>query len=54
MAERKNNPGNYPGSNPGNKPGGGPVKPKFNSYWIIGIILLAMIGIQFLSGPETI
>ncbi|MFH0757384.1 MAG: ATP-dependent zinc metalloprotease FtsH [Bacteroidota bacterium] len=25
------------------------MKPKFNSYWIIGIILLVMIGIQFLS-----
>ena len=25
------------------------MKPKFNSYWIIGIILLVMIGIQLLS-----
>lgn len=55
MAEKKNNqgnrpvmPGNRPGGNPGNKPGGG-MKPKFNSYWIIGIILLVMIGLQFLS-----
>jgi cell division protease FtsH len=52
MADRKNNPGNFPGGNPGNRPGnkpGGPPKPKFSSYWIIGIILLAMIGIQFLK-----
>ncbi len=48
MAEKRNIPGNRPGGNPGNKPGGG-MKPKFNSYWIIGIILLVMIGIQFLS-----
>jgi cell division protease FtsH len=47
MADKKNSP-NFPGGNLGNKPGG-PNKPKFNSYWIIGIILLAMIGIQFLS-----
>ncbi len=55
MAEKKNNPGNRPimpgnrpGGTPGNKPGGG-MKPKFNSYWIIGVILLVMIGLQFLS-----
>ncbi len=55
MTEKKNNPGNRPvmpgnrpGGNPGNKPGGG-IKPKFNSYWIIGVILLVMIGLQFLS-----
>lgn len=54
MAEKKNNPGmrpgmpgNRPGGNSGNKPGG--LKPKFNSYWIIGVILLVMIGLQFLS-----
>lgn len=55
MAEKKNNPGNRPimpgnrpGGSPGNKPGGG-MKPKFNSYWIIGVILLVMIGLQFIS-----
>ncbi len=48
MAEKRNTPGGFPGSGPGNRQGG-PNKPKFNSYWIIGIILLAMIGIQFLS-----
>jgi len=53
MAERKNNPGNFPGGNLGNKPGG-PAKPKFNSYWIIGIILLAMIGIQFLGSGNNL
>jgi cell division protease FtsH len=53
MAERKNNPGNFPGGNLGNKPGG-PNKPKFNSYWIIGIILLVMIGIQFLSSGNNL
>jgi len=48
MADNKRNiPGGRPGGTPGNqKPGG---KPKFNSYWIIGIILLVMILIQFLS-----
>lgn len=25
------------------------MKPKFNSYWIIGVILLVMIGLQFIS-----
>jgi len=61
MADKKNNPGNFPGGNlgnrPGNKPGnkpGGPAKPKFNSYWIIGIILLAMIGIQFLGSGNNL
>jgi len=61
MAERKNNPGNYPGGKPGNRPGGapgnrpgGPNKPKFNSYWIIGIVLLAMIGIQFLNSGNNL
>jgi cell division protease FtsH len=61
MAERKKIPGNFPGGNPGNKPGGtpgnkpgGPNKPKFNSYWIIGIILLAMIGMQFLSSGNNL
>jgi cell division protease FtsH len=53
MADKKNNLGNFPGGNLGNKPGGG-NKPKFNSYWIIGIILLAMIGIQFLSSGGTL
>ncbi len=48
MADKKINPGRFPGGNLGNKPGGA-NKPKFNSYWIIGIILLVMIGIQFLS-----
>ena len=47
MAERRT-PGNFPGGNTGNKPGG-TNKPKFNSYWIIGIILLVMIGIQLMS-----
>ncbi len=61
MADKKKFPGNFPGGNlgnrPGNKPGnkpGGPTKPKFNSYWIIGIILLAMIGIQFLGSGNSL
>jgi ATP-dependent metalloprotease FtsH len=57
MADKKNNPGNFPGGNFGNKPGnkpGVPGKPKFNSYWIIGIILLAMIGIQFLGSGNNL
>ncbi len=53
MAERKKIPGNFPGGNPGNKPGG-PNKPKFSSFWIIGIILLAMIGINLLSGGNNL
>jgi len=48
MTDKKNPLGRFPGGNPGNKPGG-TNKPKFNSYWIIGIILLVMIGIQLLS-----
>ena len=55
MAEKKKTPGNRPilpgnplGGSSGNKPGGG-IKPKFNSYWIIGVILLVMIGLQFVS-----
>jgi AFG3 family protein len=53
MADKKNIPGNRPGGNPGNKPGGG-MKPKFNSYWIIGIILLVMIGIQLLGSGGSL
>ncbi|MEN8156681.1 MAG: ATP-dependent zinc metalloprotease FtsH [Bacteroidota bacterium] len=29
------------------------MKPKFNSYWIIGIILLVMIGIQFMNAGSS-
>ncbi len=57
MTDKKNNPGNFPGGNPGNRPGnkpGVPGKPKFNSYWIIGIILLAMIGLQFLGSGNNL
>ena len=61
MADKKNNLGNFPGgkfgSKPGNKPGnkpGVPGKPKFKSYWIIGIILLAMIGLQFLGSGNNL
>lgn len=40
-----NKPGGYkPG---GNKPGGN--KPKINTYWIIGIVLLALIAMQFMG-----
>ena len=53
MTEKKNSPGKFPGGNLGNRPGG-PIKPKFNSYWIIGIILLVMIGIQFLSSGNSL
>jgi cell division protease FtsH len=57
MADKKNNPGNFPGGNLGNRPGnkpGVPGKPKFNSYWIIGIILVAMIGLQFLGSGNNL
>jgi cell division protease FtsH len=53
MTEKKNSPGKFPGGNLGNKLGG-PNKTKFNSYWIIGIILLVMIGIQFLSSGSDL
>jgi len=54
MADKRNIPGNRPGGPQGEKPGGG-NRPKFSSYWIIGIILLVMIGIQLLSstGGQT-
>lgn len=43
MAEKPNRPGNPGGPN---KPGN---KPKISTYWIIGIILLALIGMQFIN-----
>ena len=57
MADKNNRPGNLPGGGPGNRPGNrpvGPGKPKFSSYWIIGIILLVMIGIQFLGSGNNL
>ena len=54
MAERQNKPGNYPGGKPGGNKPGGPVKPKFSSFWIIGVILLVMIGIQFLGSGDSL
>jgi cell division protease FtsH len=47
MAEKTNKPGPSGGKN---KPDN---KPKFNTYWIIGIVLLALIGMQFLSNTNT-
>jgi len=47
MAEKTNRPGTPGGPN---KPGN---KPKFNTYWIIGIVLLALIGMQFLNNTGT-
>ena len=43
MTEKNKKPGNPGGPN---KPGN---KPKFNTFWIIGIVLLALIGMQFLN-----
>ena len=57
MTDKKSSPGKFPGGNLGNRPGnkpGGPTKPKFNTYWIIGIILLVMIGIQFLGSGNSL
>jgi len=55
MANKKNIQGNRPASGgPGNKPGGGGNRPKFNSYWIIGIILLVMIGFQFIGSGGSL
>lgn len=42
MAENQKKPGNPGGSN---KPG----KPKINTYWIIGIVLAALIGMQLMN-----
>ncbi len=39
---------NVPGSNKGGTP-----KPKFNFYWIYGILLLVFIGLQFMYSGET-
>lgn len=47
MAEKTNKPGNPGGPN---KPGN---KPKLNTYWIIGIVLLALIGMQFLNNTGS-
>ncbi|MEX0981458.1 MAG: ATP-dependent zinc metalloprotease FtsH [Bacteroidales bacterium] len=51
MTDKTNTPGPKGGG-----PKGGPKKPdnkpKFNTYWIIGIVLLALIGMQFLSNPS--
>ncbi len=44
MTDKSNKTGG-PGMGP-NKPGN---KPKFNTYWIIGIVLVALIGMQFLN-----
>jgi cell division protease FtsH len=50
MSQKDKNPGN-PDRRPGpNKPPGN--KPKFNSYWIIGIVLLVLLGIQFLNQSD--
>ncbi len=47
MAERTNRPGNTGGpKKPDNKP-------KLNTYWIIGIVLLALIGMQFLGNSNS-
>ncbi|MFC2090332.1 ATP-dependent zinc metalloprotease FtsH [Bacteroidota bacterium] len=43
MNDKMNRPGNPGGPN---KPGS---KPKFNTYWIIGIIMVALIGMQLMS-----
>ncbi len=45
MTEKSKKTGSPGGpNNPGNKP-------KFNTYWIIGIVLLALVGMQFLNTP---
>ena len=59
MSDKQNTPGNRPsgsGNRPGNKPGNRPgvPKPKFSSYWIIGAILLVMIGIQLVSSGSNL
>lgn len=49
MADKDKNPGG-PDRKPGpNKPGN---KPKFNSYWIIGVVLLVLLGVQFLNQSD--
>ena len=49
MEDNKQKPGMKPGDNP--NPNLTPRKgPKFNIYWIYGLILLAIVGAQFVSG----
>lgn len=56
MAEQKkdNNPPKKDSNNPFNKlTGKDPKKPKFNFYWIYGILAVVFIGIQFLNWGGT-
>jgi cell division protease FtsH len=56
MAEQKkdNNPPKKESNNPFNKlTGKDPKKPKFNFYWIYGILAVVFIGIQFLNWGGT-
>lgn len=51
MSEKDKKPNNPLLGKPGlNKSG----KPKFNSYWIVGIILLVLVGVQFLGSTGKI
>src|SRR5512133_2666532 len=46
-------PGSNPlkGNNPGNLPKG--LKPKINPYWIYGLVLLAILGVQFIHFGQS-
>jgi len=50
MSEKDKKPLNPLGKFGLNKAG----KPKFNTYWIVGVILLALLGVQFLSNTGAI
>ncbi len=50
MSDKDKKPINPLGKTGLNKSG----KPKFNSYWIVGIILLVLVGVQFLSNTGNI
>ena len=50
MSEKDKKPLNPLGKPGLNKSG----KPKFSSYWIVGIILLVLLGVQFLNNSGTI
>ncbi|MEX2371884.1 MAG: ATP-dependent zinc metalloprotease FtsH [Bacteroidales bacterium] len=47
MTDKSNKPGESGGPN---KPGN---KPKINTYWIIGIVMLALIGMQFMNNSGS-
>ncbi len=52
MEKKKDNKNKIPNI-PGKNSGSPLKKPKFNFYWIYGILLLVFIGLQFMYSGET-